>query len=536
MTALTDGTPEGTIDEQAAPAAAPADSSGGSSSLIVTSSASRASYADNVNGLKTALGNTGTAPTAQQAVRYDGNNVYNQPDGKGGFYSGPISGAPGTLYNVPDGNGGFYSGPATGAPIAKTPTTTPAKTDVTLPSDGSTTPAVDPNANGGNNGGANGADANGGDTASADEANAVSTLPPSIGAMFKQTFAAQDKSIADAKTTIANAAATVANDPAAQQAAAAIAAKYDILINAMKEKNRQVLGGFTANAARTGGLQYANDMTETFMSAEMDRASARIADLVSKEQELILKSNAAYKANDIKAFNSAQTALDKATKEKTDTLGKLLTATNNQVKAVQAQQKIDAAAAKQQLTTDTTTAAKIAAGMAKTLKDSGVTDPEQISQFVAEMAKKNGITNPDILSGALETERQKLAKTNYAINKPYPSKGGSGTKPKVDGGYTYTPEDIATYSGLLNKGGTAPSGDVYAGRGSDGFVDPGAYVAAYNDWIKNNGTVAGFTKNFPVATNVNPDSIANLPKALQPKTKAAAGPPTSVPPTSAGGG
>jgi len=72
----------------------------------------------------------------------------------------------------------------------------------------------------------------------------------------------------------------------------------------------------------------------------------------------------------------------------------------------------------------------------------------------------------------------------------------------------------------MNKGGVAPDGTRFNGRGSDGFVDPGTYMAAYQDWIKNNGTPVGFAKKFPVATNVNPTSIPSLPAALQPRAKA----------------
>ncbi len=93
-----------------------------SPSLIATSTASRTNYADNVSGLTSALSKTSSTPTPGQAVSYDNKgNVMNQPDGKGGFYSGPISSAPGTLYNVPDGKGGYYSGPASGAPVTPAP-------------------------------------------------------------------------------------------------------------------------------------------------------------------------------------------------------------------------------------------------------------------------------------------------------------------------------------------------------------------------------------------------------------------------------
>lgn len=484
---------------------APATTGATSPSLIVTSSASRSNYADNVTGLNTALANTSTIPSPNQSVRYDNGNVYNQPDGKGGFYSGPVADAPGELTNMPDGNGGFYNGPAAGAPQVTAPAADGADNSNPTPNADGTIPLAD-----------------GGDSTTDDsETQAVSSLPPGLASMFQQSLAAQDQNIADAKTTLATAAATMQNDPAAAQAASAISAQYDVLINAMKAKNRIILGGYTANAARSGALQYANDMTETFMSNEMDRASQRIADLVSKEQELILKSNAAYKNDDVKAFNAAQTALTKATTEKTNTLGKLLTATNNQVKAVQAQQKIDATAAKNKISADTTISAKTAPGMVAALKDKGITDPDQISQYVQEMATQLGV-DPNILAGALATAQQTQAKTDSTIanqkseiakrNQP---KTTAGAKGGTDVNYNYTADDVADAKNVLQNGGSG-----YAAAGSDGFSDPGAYVALMNSWIKLGGSAAGFAKVFAPKKYVNPDSYGMLPAAIQPKKAA----------------
>lgn len=500
--------------------------SGGTPALITTSNASRANYSTNVTGLTAALSSTSATPSPTQAVRYDSSgNVYNQPDGKGGYYSGPVAQAPGTLMNMPDGNGGYYSGPAAGAPVVK-----PAAPSTTAPAGstgagGSSTAASGSTAAPDSAGGGTGGNTT---TDDADaETQAVAGLPPSIASLYKQSLATQDQNITNAQNALATAAATVQNDPAAAQAASAISAQYDVLINAMKEKNRQIIGGYTANAARSGGLQYANDMTENFMSEEMDKASQRISDLVAKEQSLILASNNAYKNNDVKAFNAAQTALEKATNDKTTALGKLLTATQNQVKAVQAQQKIDQTTAKNQLAADTTTATKIAAGMVTALKAAGITDPAAIQQYVQEMATKNGITNPDILAGALATAQQTQAKTDASLANTASTiakrnaTGSSSSTVKgggTDGGYKYTGDDVASYTSLLNKGGAAPDGTTYAPRGTDGYVDPEAYVAAYTDWVANNGTPAGFLKKFPI-TNVNPTSIPTLPQALQPKTK-----------------
>lgn len=481
--------------------------------LITTSSASRSSYADNVTGLQSSLASTSTPTTTTSTP--DSNNSSST--------KAPAVSAISTITDQTS----FPKDTTFTTGLTQDPSSI---TSVSVNSDGtrvvsyrdgtSQTVAADPSKPVSSNSTS--------PVSSTDSENdSTSSLPPGLAAQFKQTLANQDQNIANAQQTLATAAATMTNDPAAASAAAAIKTQYDVLINAMKAKNAIVLGGYTKNAARSGGLQYANDMTENFMSEEMDRASQRIADLVSKEQTLILASNNAYKNGDIKAFNAAQTALEKTQNDKTSTLGKLLTATNNQVKNVQAQQKIDAAATKQQLASDTTTSTKIAAGMVAALKAAGISDPKTIEEYVQAMATKNGITNPDILSGALATAQQTAAKTDASLANTASTiakrgaGGTTGAKGGTDGGYTYTAADVAVYTSLLNKGGTAPDGTKYNARGTDGYVDPGAYAAAYADWVANNGTPAGFLKKFPVS-QVNPASIPNLPAALQPKAKVAA--------------
>jgi hypothetical protein len=94
---------------------------------------------------------------------------------------------------------------------------------------------------------------------------------------------------------------------------------------------------------------------------------------------------------------------------------------------------------------------------------------------------------------------------------------GSNTGGGTDGGYVYTGDDIASGTSFLNEGGTLADGTVFNGRGTDGYVDPGAYVLLYNNWIKQNGTPQGFLKKFPLK-NVNPVSYPSLPLALQPSS------------------
>lgn len=466
--------------------AAPASSS--SSPLLVTSAASRAQYANNESNLQSTLSGITTNNKNYTYVDTNGNEMkVAAPSPEAAIATAPnIAEHSGVQIDPPpDGSGG------TTTPPAKTPAPANATDDA--------------------------------DAEAQQQVEQLGKLPPEVQSQFKGQLDQQDQNIADAQSTLASVRDTLNNDPAAVQAANAISANYGVLINAMKEKNRQVLGSFTENAARNGSLQYANDMHTTFMSNEMDRASQRVADLVAKEQELILKSNTAYKNGDIKAFNAAQTALTKAQSDKTTTLGKLLTASNAQVKAVQAQVKATAATKSAKVKNDISLAKSTAAGIVDAITKSGVTDEKQIKQYISEMADHVGISDPAILESAVVTARQTADKTalSLANTRSTIAKRGSSNSPKTktttDGSFTYSGEDTAKLASLLNQGTTD---GTYAGRGADGYVDPGAYTHAYTAWIAAGGTPKGFLKVAPV-TNINPDSIPLLPAAIQPKTKAA---------------
>lgn len=371
----------------------------------------------------------------------------------------------------------------------------------------------------------------GSSTASTDpNADAVKGIKdPALAAQYKGALDNLDGQAADAKAQIQAAKDTLANDPAASAAIDAITQKYDVLINAMKAKNAQVLGKASTSVSAFGGL---GQMSQNFLSAEQDRASQRVADLVSQEQGLILKAQIAYKNSDVKALNAAMTAYDRANSDKLSAINKLLTETDKQVKAVQDQQKIDAAAAKQQVATDISKSTNLGTGIAKNIADSGITDQEQIDQYIASVAQEYGISNADILKNAVAKAQAAAAKdalsaknTESIINKRNQPKAPSSktTGGGKDGGYTYTGDDVSAYTSLLNKGGTGPDGTVYAGRGKDSYVDPGAYMAALHDWVDvNNGTPAGFAKKFPVVGNVNPASYSSLPEGIRPKASSTA--------------
>ena len=428
----------------------------GSPSLITTSSASQINHANNVTGLNSAL-----SAITPATPRYDNNgNVYNAPDGKGGFYSGPVAGMPKVDGVTPPAD-----------TIVKPDTSTVAKdaavagVSKAFGADSGTQPAGTDPVTG--------------------EADPTAGLPTGIASMYKNMISSQQQAATNASATLEAARGMMNNDPAAQAAASYIQQQYGVLISAMQEKNKQVLGGYTRNAARDGGLQYANDMTETFMSNEMDRASARIADLTSKMTASVMKSNAAYAAKDIKAFDTAQKAVDSIRKEQSTTMSHLLTATNNQVKAVQAQTKIDAASQKATLTADINTSKASAPGIVNALKGAGITDlnDPQVGPYVEAYATVHGISDPGTLMGELSTAWQTAQKTSYTVNKPYPTKSG-GTTPAFS-----VSKGIAAVTPQFEA-------EVKASGSTDGYIDPAKWIAARTNWMSLGGTAASFNSNF----------------------------------------
>lgn len=362
----------------------------------------------------------------------------------------------------------------------------------------------------------------------------ASITDPGLQAQFKTQLQAQDQQVQQAQANLTSAQALSQNDPAATAAISAIQAKYEQQIQLMTAKNTQLIGRANTSVAAFGGL---GPMGQDFLSNEQADADARISNLQAEEQDAVTKAQIAYQTQDAKALNQAMTAYDAANKAKLTALNDLLTASNKQVTQMQAQQKIDAAAAKQSVTLDVSKSTNLAAEIAKNISDAGITDAGQVTQYIQGVAQEYGITNPDILASAVTKAQQTAQKASDASsntadtianrdartaiaaqkkNNPTSTKG-SGT----DGTYKYTQSDVDSYSALLNQGGSGPDGTAYNGRGTDGYVDPTAYVAALKDWTSNGGTPAGFAKKFPVKANINPTSYSLLPKAIQPAAAAA---------------
>lgn len=485
-----------------------------SPSLLVTSSASRTNYNNNVNTLNSATQSlTPAAGTPGSSTNGGPNAQTNTPSGTNGgitINTGSTGNAPAT-----SGNGMYQYKLANGNTVSiGDPSINRGMLAGATFVSGPTGKETDPLAAAGT--GSGGMDMSGG--------GGTDPLTKSMS----DSIANLDSGIAQAKANMDAALATLQNDPAAAAAVAQIQAKYDQQIELMKQKNAIVLGGAKMTASRNGGLQYANDMYSSFLSDEQDRANSRIMDLVNQETSLILKAQMAYKTGDLKALSQATAAYDKANNDKIDAINKLLTATNNQTKALQAQQKLDASTSKASLAADVSKSNNLGVAIAKNIADSGETDQGTIDSYIQEMADQYGITNTDILKNAVTKAQQQNSKdalaaknTQSVIDKRNQVKTPAGKKAPgggTDGAYTYSGDDIGTYSNFLNQGGKVPEGTTYNGRGSDSYVDPGTYVYAYNDWIKNGGTPQGFVKKFPI-TNVNPASYSTLPAGLQPKAK-----------------
>lgn len=241
--------------------------------------------------------------------------------------------------------------------------------------------------------------------------NLPSGVDPTIGKQLHDNEVRANKDVDSAKTVLDNATALLTSDqngtnPAAVAAANQIKADYGVLIQQMQDKNKILLGSYATNAARSGSLQYANDMESNFMSEEMDKATGRIADLTTKMNNAILKSNQAYESGDVKALAAAMKEYAQTKQQAQKALTDLATTVNNTVKTNQAQAKIDAKAANDAKTNDIKVSTSLAKGMADAIKKSGVTDAKQISDYVSAMAEANGITNPNILNSALVSAQQ----------------------------------------------------------------------------------------------------------------------------------
>ncbi len=424
------------------------------SSVINTSTQSKTNYNTNVSTMNKA--NASIAPNGAGGVLAPSNksgvksNTYNADGSTDVVYND------GTKVTFPAGSAGAPSGASSGN-------------------------ATTGNENAG--GGANGNENAGATTTDA------SGLDPTIRQGLQDNITTATNAATAAKTTLDDAAATMADDPAARAAVERIKGQYDVLIKAMTDKNAMIMGRNYVTLARYGGLGV---MSNNFISDQMDRGIQRIGDLVQKEQDAILKSNQAYKNGDVKAFNAATTAYNQAIKEKGTAIMNLSKAVNDQVKTVQAQAKIDAKAANDEITNNVKLATNLAKTMAKAIADSGVTDEKKIDAYIKAMADTNGITDPNILKNALVKAQQdstsldlKNENTRSIIKKR--NAGGGGSNPKFvisDAIKKVTPQFEARIAENKKNGS------------KDSYVAPEDWIAARASWNKAGGTDASFNTTF----------------------------------------
>lgn len=381
----------------------PAGLAQGTSSVIVTSGASRNNYANNVNTLN-------NANNSISSGNQNGSDISNLP----------VPGTQKAVYGA-DGNlSGYTQSDGSFVDISGKKTTQPSSQK---PTDGSTIITNDD-----------------GSTYSL-----PAGVDPSVGKMLNDNIIAMNTTADNAKATMDSAAATLADDPAAVAAANNIKAQFDVLIRQMEEKNKILLGSYAKNSARTGMMQYANEMDTNFKSEEIDKSVQRIGDLIQKESDAIMKSNAAYKAGDVKALDAATKDYQKILEDKQKAIMDLNKTINDTVKTNQAELKLKQAEAKQQITDDIRVSASVGKSMAEAIEKSGVTDEKQINEYIMKMAEANGISNPDILKSALVKEQQALDsltlknKNTESIIKKREAPKVTGTKSTIYKNFTNKP-------------------------------------------------------------------------------------------------
>lgn len=376
------------------------------------------------------------------------------------------------------------------------------------------------------------------DGSTTDPTTGAGAADPATKSAFDSAMSSVNDEVGQAQTNLDAVSKTLTNDPAAQTAVTMIAAKYNQQAQLIAARNHMMLG--KASSFNGNGMQFAPEMRSNFMTYEQNQANEKMENVMTAETQATMKATQAIHNGDVKALDSATKLMQKASEDKVKQINALLKATNDHVKALQTQAKADQQRQTAQLSTDIRTSSGMAQTVADAIKKSGVTDPATIDSYIKGIAGNSGISNPDILKSAVLKAQQSQGKTDLSAKNTADAmanrdqrtriaaqKKAAGTKAAstkgsgTDGAYKYTADDIASYSNLMNKGGSAPDGTKFGARGDDKYVDPNAYKAALSDWVKNGGSPQGFVKKFPV-TNVNPASYGDLPQAIQPKPKAAA--------------
>lgn len=242
--------------------------------------------------------------------------------------------------------------------------------------------------------------------------NLPAGMDPTIGKQLHENELQAQTDVANAKTAVDAATALYQSDlngtnPAAIAAANSIKAQFQTLIDQMTKKNAIILGSATANAARSGGLQYANDMTQTVFGNVVQAGLDRVSALTQRMTDAVLKSNMAYQSGDAKAMEASTKDYQATIQEGQKALMDLSTAVSNAVKDNNASIKAAQTAASQKITDDAKLATSNASSVVDSITKAGyadTTDPA-VQEYLQNQADALGIPVAT-LQGAVDKQMQ----------------------------------------------------------------------------------------------------------------------------------
>lgn len=282
------------------------------------------------------------------------------------------------------------------------------------------------------------------------------------------------------------------NDPAAIAAANNIKSQFDVLIKQMQDKNALLAGSYAKNSARSGMLQYANEMDTNFKSEELDKANGRVSDLIQKENDAIAKSNAAYKSGNVKALEAATKEYQQTLTDKTKAIMDFSKLVNDQVKQNATDLKQANADLRNNMLDSIKFATANAPDIAEQIKD--IKDPAQIEKIYNDSSDTLGI-DPGILKSAVETELRKTKKEDLAnahteaiTNKLLNPAASKGTQSEREA------ETVTNYNNLFVPGAKLKDGTPLLDP--DGYITPVAWKAAIKEAPSKGLTRAKFIKEF----------------------------------------
>lgn len=276
-----------------------------------------------------------------------------------------------------------------------------------------------------------------------------------------------------------------------------------------KNKVNEQFGNYKAGLQELGIQTNQAQATPDLLMGHIQKAGAdqleKINSLTAEESKALMDASAAKEANDFKTLTAKMDYIKQIKKDKADAIKEMYDNISNSTKIAQIQ--------------------------AHDIYDTMQTlDPADQESFIQAVAKKYNLSVVSLVqalkdektsreSDALDTENKKsiIADRNKPTGGDTSTPGGKGGG--TSGTYKYSADDLNNYYSLLDTGGTGPDGRAFNPRGEDGFVDPYAYKAIFEDWTSHGGTAANFLTKFPIKTNVNPESYKLLPEAIRPAEK-----------------